>query len=60
MLQGVMVAGGFNIKDSALASVEYLDLGQNLNNISLNNLQWRNLPGMSRARPWSPILVNTE
>ena len=55
-----MVAGGNNIRDSALSSVEYLDLGPDLNRISLNNLKWRNLPGLTRARPWSPILVNTE
>ena len=59
-MQGVMVAGGNNIRDSALSSVEYLDLGLDLNRISFNNLQWRNLPGLSRARPRSPILVDTE
>ena len=55
-----MVAGGNNIRDSALRSVEHLDLGRDINRISLDNLQWRNLPGLSRARPQSPILVNTE
>ena len=55
-----MVAGGNNIRDAALRSVEYLDLGRDLKRISLNNLQWRNLPGLSRARPHSPILVDTE
>ena len=59
-MQGVMVAGGNNIRDSGLRSVEYLDLGVDLSRISLNNLQWRNLPGLSRARPHSPILINTE
>ena len=59
-MQGVMVAGGNNIRDSALSSVEYLDLGRDLKRISINNLQWRNLPGLSSARPNSPILVDTE
>ena len=55
-----MVAGGNNIRDSALRSVEYLDLGPDVNRISLNNLKWRNLPGLSIPRPLSPLLVNTE
>ena len=55
-----MVAGGFNIKDSALASVEYLDLGTDLKRIPVSDLKWRSLPRLRTARPEAPVLVNTK
>ena len=55
-----MVAGGFNIRDKALDTVEYLDLGTDLNRIPVSNLKWRNLPRLGTARSESPLLVDTE
>ena len=57
-MQGIMVAGGVNSRDNFLTSVEYLDLGENLNNIQLNRLRWTNLPDMNEARANKLVLVN--
>ena len=55
-----MVAGGFNIKDSALASVEYLDLGTDLKRIPVSDLKCTSLPRLRTARPEAPVLVDTK
>eukprot|EP00092_Neocalanus_flemingeri_P014658 GFUD01015820.1.p1 GENE.GFUD01015820.1~~GFUD01015820.1.p1 ORF type:complete len:899 (+),score=149.51 GFUD01015820.1:113-2809(+) len=56
--KGIMVAGGYNSRDSFLKSVEFMDLGQSVSNIALNQLQWRNLPEMKKARANKLVLIN--
>jgi len=53
-----MVAGGYNSKNFVLDSVEFLDLGTSLDNISFGNLRWRNLPELKQPRSSSLILIN--
>ena len=53
-----MVAGGYNSRDSFLKSVEFMDLGQSVNRIQLNQLQWRSLPEMKEARGDKLVLIN--
>ena len=53
-----MVAGGYNSKEFVLKSVEFLDLGESLDNIAFPNLRWRNLPEMKQPRSGSMILIN--
>jgi len=53
-----MVAGGYNSKEFVLKSVEFLDLGESLDNIAFTNLRWRNLPEMKQPRSGSLILIN--
>ena len=56
--QGIMVAGGYNSRDSFLKSVEFMDLGESVSNIQRNQLQWRNLSEMKEARANKLVLVN--
>jgi len=58
MIQGIMVAGGYNSRDSYLSSVEFLDLGTSLSRIQLANTQWRNLPQMKSPRANKLVLIN--
>ena len=53
---GIIVAGGDNPRDGGLSSVEYLDLGPDLSGIQFRDLQWRNLPNMSRGRTGRLVL----
>ena len=55
---GIMVAGGYNSRDSHLRSVEFMDLGKSVSNIQLNGLRWRNLPEMREARADKLVLIN--
>jgi len=55
---GIMVAGGYNSKEFVLKSVEFLDLGESLDNIAFTDLRWRNLPEMKQPRSGSLILIN--
>ena len=55
---GIMVVGGFNIKDKSLKSVEYLDLGSNLSNIEIGELRWKKLPDMIFSRSANPVVVD--
>ena len=45
-----MVAGGYNARDSGLTSVEYLDLGTDLNKITTNNLTVKHLKASYNAK----------
>jgi len=56
--KGIMVAGGYNSRDSFLKSVEFMDLGQSVNRIQLNQIQWRSLPEMKEARGDKLVLIN--
>ena len=55
---GIMVVGGTNSQDGTLNSVEYLDLGNNLSKISVNNLKWTNLRSMTYPRMGNPVLLD--
>ena len=57
-MQGIMVAGGYNSREFVLKSVEFLDLGESLDNIDFPSLKWRNLPEMNQPRSGSLILIN--
>merc|ERR1712123_88414 len=56
--KGIMVAGGYNSRDNFLKSVEFMDLGEGVSNIQLNQLQWRNLPEMKESRANKLVLIN--
>ena len=53
-----MVAGGTNSRDKFLKSVEFMDLGESVSNIQLDQLQWRNLPEMKESRANKLVLIN--
>ena len=53
-----MVAGGYNSRDSYLKSVEFMDLGESVSNIQMNQLKWRSLSEMKEARADKLVLVN--
>ena len=56
-----MVAGGYNSKERFLSSVEFLDLGQNLDNLSGFRTRWRSLPELKHVTPSnSLVLVDAE
>ena len=57
-LQGIMVAGGFNSRDGTLSTVEYLELGQDLNSLgSLRGARWNQLTSMRFPRRGKPLLL---
>ena len=60
VIQGIMVAGGSNLRNQFLTSVEYLDLGENLNQFQLSRLRWRNLPELKNIKSPSLGLVNSK
>ena len=53
-----MVAGGYNSKYGGLSSVEFLDLGRNLDRIPFERIRWRNLQKLTKPRWSSVILIN--
>ena len=55
---GIMVVGGLNNRDSTLSSVEYLDLGSDLNSISVNRLNWKQMPSMIHPRMGNPSILD--
>ena len=57
-LQGIMVAGGYNSKYGGLSSVEFLDLGRNLDRIAFERIRWRNLQKLTKPRWSSVMLIN--
>jgi len=56
--KGIMVVGGTNSRDSTLNSVEYLDLGNDLSNIDVNNLRWKQLRNMKSSRMGNPVVFD--
>ena len=52
-----MVAGGYNSQEKFLSSVEFLDLGQNLDNLSGFKTRWRNLPELKHITPTSSLVL---
>merc|ERR1711862_350725 len=55
---GIMVVGGTNNQDGTLNSVEYLDLGNDLSNIAVNNLRWTQLRNMKSSRMGNPVVFD--
>ena len=55
---GIMVVGGTSSRDGTLNSVEYLDLGDDLSNISVNNLKWTELSSMKTPRMGTPVVFD--
>ena len=55
-----MVAGGSNLGNQFLSSVEFLDLGENLNQFPISRLRWRNLPELKNIKSPSLGLVNSK
>ena len=59
ILQGIMVVGGMNSRDGALSTVEYLELGTDLNSpSSLTGRKWRQLSSMRFSRRGKPLVVD--
>ena len=55
-----MVAGGSNLGNQFLSSVEFLDLGENVDQFQLSRLRWRNLPELKNIKSPSLGLVNNK
>merc|ERR1712215_156443 len=54
---GIMVAGGYN-SNGGLTSVEFLELGKTSDDISFNNVKWKNLTPLKQPRPNKVMLIN--
>ena len=55
---GIMVVGGANSHDKELTSVEYLELGSDLNNIAIDNLRWSPMGRMKSSRKKNPVVLD--